>query len=67
VPAHGAFPDRLVRGADCPDTAEFSDPALGGNQLGLPGAVFLLMFLGGAVLGTLTLAAMGVRRSCPGS
>jgi hypothetical protein len=30
---------------------------LEGNQLGLPGAVLMVMFLGGAALGTLTLAA----------
>jgi hypothetical protein len=34
---------------------------LNGESLGLPGAVLLLMFLGGAVLGTLTLSAAAWR------
>jgi hypothetical protein len=35
--------------------------ALNGDTLGLPGAVFLVIFLGGAVLGTLALAAAAWR------
>jgi hypothetical protein len=35
--------------------------ALNGDRLGLPGAVFLVMFLGGAALGSLTLAAAAWR------
>jgi hypothetical protein len=35
--------------------------ALNGDNLGLPGAVFFLMFLGGAALGTLALAAAAWR------
>jgi hypothetical protein len=35
--------------------------ALNGDSLGLPGAVFFVMFLGGAVLGTLALATAAWR------